>query len=91
MPSRRCVPKNRQVTWVLDLDGVVWLADEVIPGVPEAIDRLRAAGRQVLFLSNNSGPRIDAYLAKLAGMGIAATTRPPASKYHTCLWPRMTG
>jgi len=29
------------MTWVLDLDGVVWLADEPIAGSAEAIARLR--------------------------------------------------
>ena len=38
---------------VCDLDGTVYLGDQVIPGVPAAIARLRASGRRVLFLSNN--------------------------------------
>jgi 4-nitrophenyl phosphatase len=63
----------RPVTWVLDLDGVVWLADQAIPGAPEAVARVRAAGKQVLFLSNNSGPTIATYVAKLEGMGIQAS------------------
>jgi HAD superfamily hydrolase (TIGR01450 family) len=60
------------MAWVLDLDGVVWLVDKPIPGAPEAIAQLRAAGKQVLFLSNNSGPKIADYLSKLQGMGIPA-------------------
>jgi HAD superfamily hydrolase (TIGR01450 family) len=60
------------MAWVLDLDGVVWLVDRPIPGAPEAIAELRAAGKQVLFLSNNSGPKIDDYVSKLEGMGIPA-------------------
>jgi 4-nitrophenyl phosphatase len=42
------------VAWVLDLDGVVWLAGDPIPGSAEAVDRLRAAGQQVLFVTNFS-------------------------------------
>ena len=38
------------MTWALDLDGVVWLGDKVIPGVEEAITRLRREGEKV-FLS----------------------------------------
>jgi len=32
------------MVWILDLDGVVWLGDEVIPGVPEAGCGMRAMG-----------------------------------------------
>lgn len=56
--------------WILDLDGVVWLADDVIPGVPGAIGKLRAAGQPVLFLTNNSSRRVSYLVEKFAGMGI---------------------
>ena len=42
------------MTVVLDLDGVVWLADRAIPGAVEAVARLRVGGHRVLFVSNNS-------------------------------------
>lgn len=58
--------------WALDLDGVVWLADEVIPGAPEAIARIRAAGHPVVFLTNNSSQPVDFYVGKLRSMGVSA-------------------
>jgi HAD superfamily hydrolase (TIGR01450 family) len=58
------------VTWLLDCDGVVWLADQVIPGAPEAVAALRAAGKRVVFLTNNSYPTRSDHLAKLERMGI---------------------
>jgi len=58
------------VAWILDLDGVVWLSDDVIPGVPEAVARLRDAGERILFLTNNSSVRIDTLVEKFDGMGI---------------------
>jgi len=58
------------MVWILDLDGVVWLGDDVIPGVPEAVVRLREAGHGVLFLTNNSSRRIDDLVEKFEGMGI---------------------
>ncbi|HET6949015.1 MAG TPA: HAD-IIA family hydrolase [Acidimicrobiales bacterium] len=60
------------MTWVLDLDGVVWLADRPIPGAVEAVARLRAAGERVLFATNNSFARVADQEAKLERMGIAA-------------------
>jgi 4-nitrophenyl phosphatase len=58
------------VAWILDLDGVVWLSDTVIPGVPEAVARLRAAGETILFLTNNSSRRVDDLVQKFEAMGM---------------------
>lgn len=58
------------MTWVLDLDGVVWLAGGAVPGSPEAIARLRAGGTRVVFLTNNSGPEVAGHLHALGAIGI---------------------
>jgi HAD superfamily hydrolase (TIGR01450 family) len=58
--------------WVLDLDGVVWLGEDPIPGAAEAVAALRAAGERVLFATNNSSARVADQEAKLAAMGIPA-------------------
>jgi 4-nitrophenyl phosphatase len=58
------------VAWILDLDGVVWLGEDVIPGVPEAIERLRGAGHRLLFLTNNSSRQVGDLVTKFDGMGI---------------------
>ena len=55
-----------------DLDGVVWLAHEPIPGSAEAIAELRAAGHRVLFVTNNSSARVEVQEASLAAIGIPA-------------------
>ena len=58
------------MTVILDLDGVIWLADKAIPGSPEAVGRLRAAGHRVLFLTNNSNPTVADLVRKLGAMGM---------------------
>jgi 4-nitrophenyl phosphatase len=58
-------------TWVIDLDGVVWLAQEPIPGSSAAIDRLRRAGIGILFATNNALPTVAELVEQLAGVGIA--------------------
>jgi 4-nitrophenyl phosphatase len=60
------------VAWIIDLDGVVWLADVPIPGAAEAIAALRAAGERVVFLTNNSSLTEADYLAKLERVGVPA-------------------
>jgi ribonucleotide monophosphatase NagD (HAD superfamily) len=42
---------------MFDLDGVVYVGGEAIDGVPEAIDRVRASGRHVAFVTNNASRR----------------------------------
>jgi HAD superfamily hydrolase (TIGR01450 family) len=58
------------MAWILDLDGVLWLSDDAIPGSADAVARLRARGDRVLFVSNNSSARVGDYLAKLDGVGV---------------------
>lgn len=58
---------------LLDLDGVVWLGDEVVPGSPEAVKALRGRGDRVIFFTNNSCPSLDEHLTKLSRMGISCT------------------
>jgi 4-nitrophenyl phosphatase len=55
-----------------DLDGVVWLAQVPIPGSVEAVARLRASGRRVVFVTNNSSAVIATQEAALAAIGIPA-------------------
>ncbi len=61
------------MTWLLDLDGVVWLSGEAIAGSAEAIGQLRQHGHKVVFFTNNSGPTVADHLAALARVGVAAT------------------
>ncbi len=65
-------PPPSRGTWVLDLDGVVWLTGQPIPGVDEAVARLRGAGVHVLFATNNSAPTRAELHKQLAHCGITA-------------------
>jgi HAD superfamily hydrolase (TIGR01450 family) len=58
------------MTWAIDLDGVVWLAEVPVSGSAEAVARLRARGERVVFLTNNSGPTVADYVEKLGSMGV---------------------
>ena len=55
-----------------DLDGVVWLAHEPIPGSVAAIAALRGAGHRVLFVTNNSSATVTEQEAALTSIGIPA-------------------
>lgn len=55
-----------------DLDGVVWLMHQPIPGSVEAIARLRAGGHRVLFVTNNSSATLARQEEALAKIGVSA-------------------
>lgn len=59
------------MAWVLDLDGVVWLGDQPIPGAAAAVAALQARG-PVLFVTNNSAPPLAHFEERLARQGIDA-------------------
>lgn len=62
-----------QISTVLcDLDGVVWLAHEPIAGSVDAISRIRASGRRVMFVTNNSSKLVAEQEAALAAIGVGA-------------------
>ncbi|HTX63120.1 MAG TPA: hypothetical protein VMD28_05750, partial [Acidimicrobiales bacterium] len=72
-PSASLPRAGAEGAWVLDLDGVVWLAPDPIPGAGEAVGLLRAAGARVVFASNNSSPTVEDLVARLGAAGIPAT------------------
>jgi HAD superfamily hydrolase (TIGR01450 family) len=59
--------------FLVDLDGVVYVGDEPVPGAVDAIERLRDRAIPVRFVTNNSSRTRDEIRTKLAGMGIDAS------------------
>lgn len=60
---------------LLDLDGVLYRWPEPIRGAPEAIGALRAAGKGLAFVTNNSSRTPDQVTERLASVGVAAEPR----------------
>ncbi|MDQ3654937.1 MAG: HAD-IIA family hydrolase [Chloroflexota bacterium] len=59
--------------YIFDLDGTIYLGDELLTGAAATIAQLRELDRRVLFLSNNPTKAPAAYVAKLKKLGIAVT------------------
>lgn len=57
-------------TFVLDMDGTIYLGDHLFPFTQEFLSKVRATGRDFCFFTNNSSKNRQAYLEKLARMGI---------------------
>lgn len=55
---------------LIDLDGVVWIGREPIPGSAEALRALLDAGKRLVFVTNNPGRPPEAYAERLQGLGV---------------------
>jgi HAD superfamily hydrolase (TIGR01450 family) len=73
-PSRVTTIALPRRGWLFDLDGTVYLGEAAVPGAPETIAALRAAGRRVAFLSNKPLYTRADYAAKLTRLGIPTRT-----------------
>ncbi len=60
------------MTWLIDLDGVVWTGARPIDGSAKALGRLAALNEDVVFVTNNSALSAEGYTQKMAAMGIRA-------------------
>jgi HAD superfamily hydrolase (TIGR01450 family) len=64
------VPDRRYAAYLFDLDGTIYLGDQLLPGARELIEGLRALGLPVRFLSNNPTSDPEQYAAKLTRLGL---------------------
>ena len=66
-------PPGRERGVLLDLDGVVYVGDETVPGAGGVIDWLVREGVPYRYLTNTTSRPRQALVQKLTGMGICAT------------------
>ncbi len=70
------VPERLYEGYVFDLDGTIYLGDELLPGAKRLILKLRELGKRVIFVSNNATKDPRMYAEKLDGLGL----KTPASE-----------
>lgn len=56
--------------FLIDLDGVVWEGREFLPGAVDALRGLLGAGKEIVFVTNNSVRSPQAYAARLRDAGV---------------------
>ncbi|MGZ3636784.1 MAG: HAD-IIA family hydrolase [Ktedonobacterales bacterium] len=56
--------------YLLDLDGVIYRGEQVLPGARELVEWIDATGRKALYLSNNSIATPDEVATKLKRLGM---------------------
>ncbi len=69
-PPQITRPMRSYAGYLFDLDGTIYLGDELLPGAAELVHALREQGRETLFLSNNPTKDPQMYADKLARLGI---------------------
>jgi HAD superfamily hydrolase (TIGR01450 family) len=69
-------PDRLYEVYVFDLDGTIYLGDELLPGAKRLILKLRELGKRVIFLSNNPTKDPRMYAEKLGKLGL----KTPASE-----------
>jgi glycerol-1-phosphatase len=55
---------------LVDLDGVVWIGREMVPGAVEALRELKSRGKALVFVTNNPGKAASAYAERLRDAGV---------------------
>ena len=58
--------------WILDMDGTVYLGNQLFPDTLPFLQRIRENGASYLFFTNNASRAKDTYVSRLNGMGIPA-------------------
>lgn len=61
--------------YIFDMDGTIYLGDRVFPYAIRFIDHLRAAGKRVLFFTNNASRARSTYITRLTRMGFSPTAQ----------------
>jgi HAD superfamily hydrolase (TIGR01450 family) len=60
---------------LIDFDGVVWIGREPVPGSPETLAALLAAGKKIAFVTNNPSKPPELYAERLRTMGVEVDPR----------------
>ncbi len=63
--------KNKKF-FLLDMDGTIYLDDDLFDGTLDFLKKIREKNGKYLFVTNNSSKGVDAYVKKLNGLGIVA-------------------
>lgn len=59
--------------YLFDMDGTIYLGNRLYDFTKDLLAEIRRSGAQYLFLTNNSSKSVNAYVEKLARLGIEAT------------------
>lgn len=62
--------KNKKL-FIFDMDGTIYLGEQVFPFAIDFISKLRKAGKKILFFTNNASRSPETYVSRLEKMGFS--------------------
>ncbi|XP_055347951.1 glycerol-3-phosphate phosphatase-like [Paramacrobiotus metropolitanus] len=77
-----CLLKNHD-SFLFDCDGVLWHGNTLIPGAAEALSLLKAKGKQVFYVTNNSTSTREQYAEKCRKLGLPAEKKEIVCTAHS--------
>ena len=70
----------------LDLDGTLYLEGKLFPKAKEFVDFARNAGKQIVYLSNNSSKSTAQYLPRLKSLGLSSEESEIHNSLNATIW-----
>ena len=64
---------KKKKLFLLDMDGTLYLGDSLFDGAKAFLRQVKAQGGRYLFTTNNSSRGVDAYVERMARLGIPST------------------
>lgn len=72
--------------FLLDMDGTIYLGDDLFDGTLDFLRRVREQGGRYLFATNNSSRGVNAYVERLRRMGINAVADDFLTSTDALIW-----
>jgi HAD superfamily hydrolase (TIGR01450 family) len=66
---------KRKKLFLLDMDGTIYLDQELFDGTLDFLDHVKKIGGRAMYLTNNSSKSVTKYIEKLSSMGIVANEK----------------
>lgn len=63
---------SRMKLYLFDMDGTLYLGNQLYSFTPQLLEQIRRTGGQYLFMTNNSSKSVEDYIKKLCKLGIPA-------------------
>jgi len=77
---------KKKKLFLLDMDGTIYLGDQLFDGTIDFLNQVKKQGGKYLFVTNNSSRSVNAYVDRLAGMGIPATADDFLTSVDALIW-----
>ena len=72
--------------FLFDMDGTLYIGDRLFDFTEELLSSIKRAGKKYLFITNNSSKSVNAYVEKLARLGIKATAEDFLTSSQATAW-----